>query len=307
MKRTASVALLVVVTVGLSAAQAGLYEQIYRGLDILATPSGSPVFTSSDGTRVNGARTGRMRILPDEIGRGYSLEFDRSFGVDSRGRPEVLDLGAFELELSGATQATFGYTKRGFLIGNADIAASNINYTLRSKTGAQDAELSGTFNALGSLELNQFGFYTLDLNVANSDSLFYLDGVLVSDDASTDYDIGPITVKGNIFLDAFVMLMNTLGLDTTALEQLMPKSGIDTITDIINEDLLGPELIAGIQHVADDGQLPPNPALLDAQVDVLTASRAADVVAGPTSLVPEPGTLLLAAAAGVLLWTWRRS
>ncbi|MGD8450553.1 MAG: hypothetical protein PVJ57_01935 [Phycisphaerae bacterium] len=307
MKRTASIALLLVVSLSVFTTQAGLFEQIYYGLGILSTPTGSPISTGSDGTRVNGSRYGRLRIMPEGAGQGYSLEFNRVFGVDSFGRPEVLDLGAYELELSGSTQATLGYTTRGFFIGNAEIAASNINYSVRAKTGAQDAELTGTFNALGTLEVNQFGFYTLDLNVANSDAQLYLDGVLVSDDAETNYDIGPISVKGNVFLDAFIMLMDTFGADTTALEQLMPKSGIGTITDIINEDLLGPELLAGVQYTAGDGQLPPVSDVLGSGEDVLSASRAADAPAGPTSLVPEPGTVLLAAAAGALLWRWRRN
>ena len=63
--RTTHATVLVGMVVSLAAsAQAGLYQDIYRGLDTLATPLGSVLATTADGTRVNGARSGRLRIAP---------------------------------------------------------------------------------------------------------------------------------------------------------------------------------------------------------------------------------------------------
>lgn len=101
MRPAAICTLIVLAAASVPQAQSGLYEDIYRGLQLAATPSGYPLTGTADGTRVNGQRAGRLRILPDQVGQGYTLEFDRSFGQDSRGRPEILDLGAYELELAG--------------------------------------------------------------------------------------------------------------------------------------------------------------------------------------------------------------
>ena len=118
------VSLLITVVSAPASLADGLWTELYRGLDILATPSGSPIFPTGDGTRVNGQRSGRLRHVQNVPGDGWTLEFDRSFGNDSRGRPEILDLGAFEIEMAGAIQTTAGFTSRGFLIGDLN---SNIN------------------------------------------------------------------------------------------------------------------------------------------------------------------------------------
>lgn len=288
MKRAAMSMLLAATVWTAASAQADLWTDVLYGLNVLATPSGSPVFTSGDGTRVNGQRSGRLRIVPDRVGRGYSLEFDRSFGRDSRGRPEVLDLGMFELELQGPMQATLGYTNRGFLIGNGDFRINNLNYTLRAKSGVEDVELTGVLTGDGAFELNQLGFYELRLDVSNSADLF-VDGVLATDQTDANFDIGPISVKGNIFFDAFVALLGALGVDTTPLEQIFPRSPIDRIVDELQNRLDLPTFVAGAQFTSD-GQLPPVPG----------AWSAGATVAGQ-AYIPEPNALLLLAAGALAL------
>ncbi|MBK8916164.1 MAG: PEP-CTERM sorting domain-containing protein [Phycisphaerales bacterium] len=303
-------------------ASAGLYDNIYRGLDLLATPSGGFMTTTADGTRINGARLGRMRLEHNRAGRGYDLQFDRTFGVDARGRPEVLDLGPYELELSGQTQATLGYTRggftarRGFYTGNAEIAANNLQYALRAKSGAQDAELVGSMSMVGTTEINMLGFYTVELNVNNANSELRLDGVLVEKQDDTDFDVGPITVRGNIFIDALSALLGGAGLETDVIERLFPKSPIGDITDSLIEQFRKQTLAAGLTL---DGA-PVHGVTLDGQ-DVITALltptdaslatlAAADAVApqganapSDTSAgaVPEPTTIALLSVAGLAL------
>lgn len=308
MKRTTICCLVVLAFVCAPSAQGGLFEDIYHGFDVLATPSGAPIGYTSDGFRTNGSRLGRLRIMPDRVGHGYTLEFNRNFGNDSSGRPEVLDLGAYELELSGSTSATLGYTNRGFLIGNGEFNVSNLGYFIRQKTGFQDFELSGTLSAQGNLEINQFGFYTLDLDVSNRTSQMVADGVIVEGDEEATFDIGPITIKGNVFFDAFVALLAATGVDTTALEQLSPTSPIDRIADSIQEQLYGVNLVAGMQYM-DDGQLPPAPALSLlglTETGVLPSAQPLVSSNGGPGLIPEPGTLMLIASGTAFLWGARR-
>lgn len=310
-------------------AAAGLYDNIYRGLDLLATPSGGFVTTTADGTRVNGARLGRMRLEHNRAGRGYELQFDRTFGVDARGRPEVLDLGPYELELSGQTQATLGYTRggftarRGFYTGNAEIAANNLQYALRAKSGAQDAELVGSMSMVGTTEINMLGFYTVELNVNNANSELRLDGVVVETQDDTDFDIGPVTVRGNIFVDALTALLGGAGLDTDVIERLFPKSPIGNITDSLVEQFRKQTLAAGltldgapVHGMTAEGQdvisalLTPS----DATLASLTAADGAlangtnvDALTGTTAnAIPEPTTLALLGLAMVGMAASRR-
>jgi hypothetical protein len=293
--------LIVVAMLTVPLAQAGLYEDLFQGLDLLATPSGSPIIGTADGTRVNGNRSGRLRIVPDRVGRGHTLEFDRTFGADSRGRPEILDLGLIQLQLNGATSVTLGYTGRGFFIGNADIFANNLGYAWRLKSGLQNVEGTGTVNLQQQIEVNQFGFYNALIRLSNSDSQIRIDGVLVTaDDLDTSFDVGPINISGNVFFDAALALMTSFGLDTTALEGIFPKSPIDRINDAIQEQLYQQTggVVAGVSALA--GELTDSSSyvvtidgndLLGAGYGIGPAVQSPGD--GSPAHLPEPGTLLL--------------
>ena len=308
MRPAAICTLIVLAAASVPQAQGGLYEDIYRGLQLAATPSGYPLTGTADGTRVNGQRAGRLRILPDQVGQGYTLEFDRSFGQDSRGRPEILDLGAYELELAGATRMTLGYTRRGMFVGNANLDIGNLDYSVRGKSGVQDVNLSGTLAMQGALEINQYGFYTLSLDVNNLDSQLVVDGVVVTGDTITNFDVGPINIKGNVFYDGLVALLAGLGVDTTGLEQLTPESPIDRIADSFQQQMQSLGTVAGAQY-AGDGQFPPTPAYLasgGSPDESAAQAPAPTVVQAGLGMIPEPGTILLVGLGGVFLWGWRR-
>ncbi len=288
----------------------GLWSDFYRGLEFFATPSGGPLLSAGDGSRVNGQRLGRLRIVPNQPGRGWDLELDRSFGPDSRGRPETLDLGPLELTLDGDTQTTAGFTRRGFLTGNINSVVSGLNYSLAGKTGAQDVLLTGTFDAQTNVEINQFGFYNITLAMANTDSTMTVDGIVADGTDNTDFNIGPINVQGNIFVDAFVGLLGTLGADTSGLEALSPSSPIDRINDAIQEQLRATELVAGTAFGArpQDGLLLGQANYGPAAPSFRPTLNAADAItANGGGVVPEPSTVvLLALGAGLMAIRRRR-
>ncbi len=303
MKRCA--ALFLCLALGTPAALAGFFNDLYRGIGYAARPSGSPVFQTGDGGLVNGARNGRVRIVPDAVGRGYTMEFDRTFGADSRGRPEVLDLGPIEVQLNGATQATMGFTRRGFLILNADMSANNLTYAIRGKTGAQDAELTGTLNVANAIEINQFGFYTANINVNNTNSQLRLDGVVVRDEQNTNYSVGPIQVEGNIFFDLIVAGLASAGVDTTQLEALSPKSAIGEIVDSIRRQAGLDTVVAG-DFFRNDLPLRAldtfrDPSLGEALLaDAVSAHNASPAAAPSGNPIPEPAALALLLAGALL-------
>jgi hypothetical protein len=325
MPRFARSACVLSVLLVVAAAPAGVFQQLFRDLDYAATPLGSPLITTSDGTRVNGARSGRVRIAPNGLYNGYRLEYDRTYGADSTGRPETLWFGPFaQLTLQGPTQATLAYNHaKWFYTGTSEVLLNNVGYDLRSKLGLQDAELSGTFSLNQNLEVNSLGFYSLTLTASNANSEFKLDGVIVNDTQDINFNVGPIVVSGNVYYDAAVALATALGGDTTQLEDVFPQSPIDQIDDAIRtqlqqssaqfNDLLTPKadlsaqlmaaLLGGDQEAA--GQLLSELAATAGQGTGDAELGATDVVIGST-VVPEPGTLLLAALGSLTVWYSRR-
>ncbi|HMQ15724.1 MAG TPA: PEP-CTERM sorting domain-containing protein [Phycisphaerae bacterium] len=300
---------LVIVWLGSAgSAPAGLFEDLYRGLDLIATPFGSPTSATGIGGAQNGQRFGRLRVVPNRAGEGYRLEFNRTFGNDSTGRPEVLDLGAMELELNGSISSTAGYTTRLFNIGNIQTNANNVAYALRGKSGAQDFTLSGTFNMAQNLEVNEFGFYTLSLNIANDVSALTLDGVAVDGSVPTVYEVGPISIKGNIFVDAFGAILAGMGVDTSALSDIFPESPIDRISAAIREELTkqGGERASLIAGQLDLGQI--GVGLGSPQLSLPAAtSPISDQSLGLPQGAPEPATLALLLGGAVLALRRRRS
>jgi len=271
----------------------GIFENMYRGLGIYATPSGSPIGFASGGGQVNGARYGRLRIVPVEYGDGYRLELDRNFGVDSRGRSEVFDFGSFELELNGSTQATAQYTNNGIPAVNLDVFANTLNYSIREKTGAQDLELIGTLNVSNQFEINRFGFYTAQVQIDNTNAALLADGVAVDGDLDTDFNVGPISIEGNVFYDIALAALTAFGADTSELEAVFPSSPIDRINDEIEEALRGQAAVLGDSYTME---FPEDAFEDDAGLD----APPTEDDGGTVAQVPEPASaLLLAVLAGL--------
>lgn len=314
----------IVVGTGLVAsAHAGLWETVYRGLDIVTTPSGGPLQQTGNGTLVNGQRAGRLRIVPNGvIGDGYRLEMDRSFGVDSSGRPEVFRFGPYgDLTLSGSTSTTASYNRMGkLLFGEANFGVSNMNYELGTKIGVQDATLTGTLNVTNTLTLNTLGFYTLNVNVANTNSQLELDGVVVRDNEETNFNFGPIVIEGNIFADGAAALLGSFGIEIPGYSDVFPNSIVDELIQanaenqqeqavvagktITAADLNSGEIDAGVlaplllQTVLGQDQAAANELLSALSNENLTIVSS-ETVAG--AAVPEPATLLVLLGGIVML------
>jgi hypothetical protein len=310
---------LVVLTVGLGTgtAQGNLWENIYYGLDVLATPLGGPLTGTGDGTRVNGSRSGRLRIVPSGLGGGYQLELDRTFGADSRGRYETLHLGGLgDVTLDGGIQATLGYDLKPIPIARGSFVASGLSYNLRSKVGVQDAQLFGTLDASSTFDINPLGFYSLNLNISNTNSQFKLDGVVVRDSQDNNFDVGPIVIQGNIFYDAALALLTGLGVDTSNLEQVFPRSPIDQIDNAIQDSLQGARAVAGTSAENDLGRLLAQSVLGGDELASRELLEALAAGGSPGSgqsehaetplQIPEPGTLMLVGLGATSLWYRRR-
>lgn len=307
MRRVRLIAFSAAMFTAASPALGGIFEELYRGLDLLATPSDGPLFNTGDGTRVNGSRSGRLRIMPNQAGRGYQLEFDRTFGPDTRGRPEVFDAGPYEMQLSGGIQSTAAVTTRFLPAFNADTTIANLTYSIRGKSGLQDVEFSGTLAGQTSLEVNALGFYTLTSNINNTNAQLTLDGVVQSEE-DTDFDIGPISLRGNLFLDGLGALAQSFGVNASdVVQEVTPDSPIDVISDSIEEQL---RQAAKASNIELDPQFDFAQSLTEVLFDpnaqlVADAAANRDAVPPNSAPIPEPTTALLVAGAGLLIFRRR--
>lgn len=290
MKRTAS---LIIAATALGAwtapAQADFLDNVFRGLDLIATPLG-PVELAPGGGLVNGGRLGRVRVVPNQAGGGHRLEFDRFFGLDSRNRPEVLDLGPLELELSGQISTTASYTTRLLPTASIDTSIVGLQYSLRNDIGLNPFEISGTLDLVNTIEVDRLGNYTFNLAASNANASITADGLLVGADEDINFDIGPISISGNVFVDGTLALLTSFGVDTSSLEALFPASPIDRINTAIRAQLQDEmDLVAGLQVAADAGLVGPKPVL---------KGRSDQYLGTP---VPEPTSLALLALGGLAL------
>jgi hypothetical protein len=273
------------------------FQDLYYGLQRLGTPSGSPLSPGPAGGVQLGNRFGRVRIVPNAPGDGHRLEFDRAFGTDPLGRPEIMDLGSFELQLAGQIQMTAGYTNSDFLTGNFNSIINNLDYSLRGKTGAQDFELSGLLNGNSALEINRFGFYSVQLNLENSVSRLTMDGLAVDLNQSANFNLGPVSLKGNVFYDLFVSALEGFGVDTSALDGIFPGSPTGAFASLggslfseqqvnaLIEELVGQavgSVTAGTQVAAELPTIGTGPLLPTTGSDAVNN-------------VPEPASLMLVA------------
>ena len=287
---------------GVLPASAGFFDSVYQGLSLVATPSGSPVSTNGAGEKVNGARVGRLRIVPNTLGNGYRLELDRTFGVDSTGRAETFDTGPVSLTLSGTTQTTLGFTRRGGLSANANTTINALNYQAQVKPvlgGGTTGTVSGVLNLNNSLQINALGFYTLDVNVTNTQSTVTFDTLSGGDQKNLNFDIGPINVRGNVFLDALTGALSAAGVDTTQLEQLSGRSGIDQFNAAVQQALAQQGLaLDGSVNVTNGGTAAT--AKASNPLNAASAQTGSAVLAN-TVTAPEPAALLLLACGALLL------
>lgn len=275
-------------------AQAGVFSDAFQGLRYITQPSGGPLFQGPNGSLVNGQRLGLTRIQPNAFGDGWRLEMNRNFGNDSLGRPEIMDFGNFEVELQGGMSMDAGFTRRGIPTANLSFNVANLNYSIRGKSGAQDIELSGVLNGAQSVEINPLGFYETQINFSNFNASIAGNGLLIEGEDSTNFDIGPITVRGNLYVDLLALALANFGIDTTPLTQLFPQSPIDRIIG---------DLVGDVEKMSTARMLGINDSAFyvgGAGVDGLGSSGS-----GGFSSIPEPASLLLLAGGSLFLFRRR--
>ena len=75
-----------------------------------------------------------------------------------------------------------------------------LSYVLNFDTGAQSSQVSGSVLIDGDFSINKFGYYDLSF-VYSSRQDVDREGRFATDEATNDFDIGPINISGNIYAD----------------------------------------------------------------------------------------------------------
>jgi len=161
---------------------------------------------------------------------------------------------------------------------------TSVSYDFWVNTGFQDVEIVGEGSLDAQIDINAFGFYDIDAFVSNRGT-FTIDGVAYSDSGTLDYDMGPVSLSGNIFVDILAAMTAPLFEAAGTSNPLAVFSGRAKLQNQIKErDLLVARLEAG-------------EVLTDAEMnEIITTSMLASVFGGEGSEVLERATESVQAA-----------
>lgn len=326
--RTGCLALAAIIAVAhTSPAQAGWGSLIVRGIAYSLSPT--------IGTAQNGPNTNQnffsQRYGIDWLGNGRSYEFTRYFGADTYGQPDQINLGLVNLQLgappgSGLLGAgvynRVGYNLRlvpevyfqSISVGRnqanltgTQAARSPIQYNLEINNGVESLTFQGALSYISTGTVNALGFYSINFTASNTGSVAAA-GALGTDTKSTDFDMGPVNLSGNIWVDMALAGIRYVGEQIGLPPELLPKQparikspdeiarAIADGQPITMDDLGG---ILMLMH-ASPGEM--------AQIAQLPLGLTAPI--GPEGgfhLVPEPGSAALLLLAGLMLHRGRRA
>lgn len=216
---------------------------------------------------------------PNPLSGGADLLITRQFSGN------VFDFGATELTLSGPV--SLQVSSGGRVIPQFDVDLSTavnsrspvapMSYSLVTDWGPQLTSVSGSTLIDASVSINALGFY--DITVTSSTRrTVQRDGIIV-DETTVDSDLGPLTLSGNVFLDALEAVT----------DPLFEQAGRENPFEILSKRLI--ELDAGAAGLLSEITSEADPVGLERIMGTLDSGISPGGVAG--SVVPEPPVLIL--------------
>lgn len=275
-----TVAGILALTTGVSTSRADIFENILLGL-----------------TETGFNFVGNENLLSG----GADLVVTRTFNG------ETLDFGATELTLFGTPTFTFSTGGRGLQVMDFSLNTANqpLRYTLISDAGSQRTAINGSFLMDLTGSINSFGFYDLTLDVSSRQDVTQ-DGRFSGETFENDFDLGPISVRGNMFADLLGALTDPVFQILGVENFFYSFSGAARFQDQL--DQLG---LAGLDLGSLTGSLFGDPAALGGLSksinDMHLAAGQLDAMTTDPSqgqrlaAVPEPATLMLLLAGGALV------
>ncbi|HNQ23392.1 MAG TPA: PEP-CTERM sorting domain-containing protein [Phycisphaerae bacterium] len=243
------------------------------------------------------------------LGFDYQGDYNRlSGGADFRavaqfqGNP--LDFGTGDLTLRGPLSFevstghrfvdTLDISLQTALTG--DNASQALAYAFNMDMCGQETQVTGDVLVDSNLSINGFGCYKLDVVYSHRQQVENVGGI-DEGTATHDFDIGPISVQGNVATDLLAALLNPLFTRAGRENPLAPYTGQAQLQKAIQE--AEARVQAGL--AGDPVYVAVGPSLPSSSLTGTAAN--ADSIRG--AAVPEPGTLVLAAIGASILGTRR--
>jgi len=121
------------------------------------------------------------------------------------GSADLSLLGPLSLEVSTGGRILSQFDLSFTTAVNGNTAVTPLSYVFNSDTGFQSSQVSGTVLADVDFTINQLGFYDLSVLYSSRQSSM-TEGLLGDDSSTNDYDLGPIDISGNIYVDILAIL-----------------------------------------------------------------------------------------------------
>ena len=203
-----------------------------------------------------------------------------------------------------------------------DTRGAPLQYNINTSPGAESWAFSGNLTSNVTGTINALGFYNLQVSASNTGTS-RIDGYILTDQQSTDFDIGPINVTGNIYIDlaaSIVQAMQNIPLVSSvddipsgAAGKAKNADGTEAavdpaaaISDEARMQALGHALIQAMFRQSLSDLLPNELKQLQSALGLTDQDAQAGLAAAGYATAPEPATILLIAVPAVLYITRRR-
>lgn len=310
-------------------AEAGLGRQLVRGITYSLSPN---IGTVQNGPNFNN-NSFNQRFAYNPLTDGRSYEFVRYFGEDSFGNPDTLNLGLLNVQLrqpdgsplrGAGIYNRIGYNTRlvpevywdtrttgrniaGFT-GSSSVP-SPLHYNIQTFAGAEQYTLNGDILLNSHGTVNGLGFYTVQMTATNTGTV-QASGVADNRTQDTSFDLGPVNLSGNIFVDAALGGLKAIGDQLGLPTNLLPAG---PAAKIRTPDEIAAAIANGQSVTAPEFQSLLTAHLQNPEAVKMPTTTGSDNLdtasaAGSTTPIPEPGTvvLLLIGAAGLMTRRARR-
>jgi len=202
-------------------AEAKLYQDVIRGFELF-------------GYRFSGEQ--------NLLGDGWDVNATAFYNNDT------FNLGLGTMNLNGSVLANAGYTLRGIPAGHFSLTTGGnpLAYSFDVNTGFQDTSIVGSALINIDTDINVLGFYDQTFQISNRGT-YATDGFGLNDSGTLDYDIGPINLSGNVYVDALAAVTQPF-FDLTGTENPFAKisaraTRVAGMTDTV--DQLRARVVAG--------------------------------------------------------------
>ena len=177
-KRFAWISVVTLAVVGVPAApvRGEFYQKVIRGLELFGY---------------------RFQAEPNLLGNGWDLTASAVYNN------REFNLGVASMTLDGTVLARGGFTRRGLPGGHFSLTTggSPLDYAAAFRTGVQDLTVNGSVLMNIDMEIGLLGFYDQTIQVSNRATIGS-SGLMGDSAQPLDYDLGPVKISGNMYLDA---------------------------------------------------------------------------------------------------------